>query len=193
MLFKQHHLAGIKSGKISLAFRKWKKPAVKKGSLVKTAIGQVEIISVDEIKLSQISEKDANNAGFDSRDDLLELLDSIETGTLYKIRLRYHSPDPRVALRSKATMTTAEFTTLEKKLHRLDTLSRQGAWTLPTLITIRDNPELRAADLAKKLNKEKDWLKLNIRKLKNLGLTISHETGYSISPLGQALLERYKR
>lgn len=29
MLFKQKHLEGIKSGKISLAFREWEKPAVK--------------------------------------------------------------------------------------------------------------------------------------------------------------------
>ena len=36
--------------------------------------------------------------------------------------------------------------------------------------------------------KEKDWLKPNEPKLKNLGLTISHEVGYSLSPRGEMLL-----
>ncbi|GAA4173979.1 hypothetical protein GCM10022218_17670 [Sphingobacterium ginsenosidimutans] len=36
---------------------------------------------------------------------------------------------------------------------------------------------------------EKEWLKLNIRKLKNLGLTISHTVGYEISPLGERFIQ----
>ncbi|WP_294276703.1 hypothetical protein [uncultured Chryseobacterium sp.] len=37
---------------------------------------------------------------------------------------------------------------------------------------------------------EKEWLKLNIRKLKNMGLTISHTVGYEISPLGSEYLKK---
>lgn len=44
MLFKQKHLHGIKAGDISLAFRKWKKPLVNKGMLLKTSVGQIEIL-----------------------------------------------------------------------------------------------------------------------------------------------------
>ena len=39
------------------------------------------------------------------------------------------------------------------------------------------------------LNVEKDWLKIHIRKLKNLGFTISHEVGYSISVRGESLIK----
>ncbi|MEM7550324.1 MAG: hypothetical protein AAF363_11640 [Bacteroidota bacterium] len=39
------------------------------------------------------------------------------------------------------------------------------------------------------MSREKEWLKLNIRKLKNLGLTISHNPRYEISPLGIAYIE----
>jgi predicted transcriptional regulator len=53
---------------------------------------------------------------------------------------------------------------------------------------IQGNPRLRASDLAKMMNREKDALKLDIRKLKNMGLTISHDVGYSISPLGEIVL-----
>ena len=189
MLFKQSHLNGIKSGKISLAFRKWKKPTVKKGSLVKTSVGQIEITSVDEIKLNQISDKDAAKAGYDKQ-DLIELLDSIADGTIYKIGVRYHSVDPRIKLRSQKGLTEEEFKAVKEKLERLDAYSKQGPWTINVLKVIRDHPELRAADLAIKTGKEKDWLKPNIRKLKNLGLTISHDVGYSLSPLGEVLLKR---
>ena len=54
---------------------------------------------------------------------------------------------------------------------------------------IRDKPRVRAADLAKMMGKEKDDLKINIRKLKNLGLTISHDVGYTLSPLGELVLK----
>lgn len=43
------------------------------------------------------------------------------------------------------------------------------------------------------LGVDKEWFKLNVRKLKNLGLTESLETGYRISPRGRALLKRAKR
>jgi hypothetical protein len=43
--------------------------------------------------------------------------------------------------------------------------------------------------LALELGREKEWLKGSVRKLKNLGLTISLGTGYRISPRGAAYLE----
>lgn len=47
---------------------------------------------------------------------------------------------------------------------------------------------MKSADLAVITKKEKEWLKLNVRKLKGLGLTISHEPGYSLSPRGEVYL-----
>ena len=54
---------------------------------------------------------------------------------------------------------------------------------------IKENPELKAMDLSIKLDREKDWLKINVRKLKNLGLTISHEQGYTLSPRGAKFMK----
>jgi len=39
---------------------------------------------------------------------------------------------------------------------------------------------------------EKEAFKLNVRKLKNLGLTESLGTGYRISPRGRSVLERLR-
>lgn len=192
MLFNQNHLKGVKNGSITLAFRKWKRPSVKEGSLIKTAIGQVKIISINPTNASEITSREAAKAGFASLEELLKLLATIPAGTIYKIKLAYHSPDPRIALRSQTTITNDEFEILKAKLDRLDTYSREGHWTRDILMAIQKHPRLKAAELAKLLSKEKDWLKINIRKLKNLGLTISHDPGYEIAPLGKAFLKKYR-
>ncbi|CAN5758193.1 hypothetical protein BH20ACT23_BH20ACT23_17740 [soil metagenome] len=55
---------------------------------------------------------------------------------------------------------------------------------------IRDNPAVRAADLAVTLGRETQPFKRDVRKLKELGLTESLEVGYRLSPRGRFLLER---
>ena len=190
MLFKQIHLNGILEGRVTLAFRKWKKPAVKPGSLIKTSIGQVKIDHISEVGIADVTEQEAEQAGFGSLGELTKQLQSVDEGSVYRIGVSYHSPDPRIKLRNQHTLTPSEFSALEAKLARLDQYSKQGNWTMEILEAIRQNPRLKAADLAKLTKKEKDWLKLNVRKLKNLGLTISHHPGYEISPLGAAFLDR---
>ncbi|EMD28707.1 hypothetical protein [Amycolatopsis azurea] len=53
---------------------------------------------------------------------------------------------------------------------------------------IAGNPGRRAQELADLLGREKESLKVDIRKLKGLGLTLSLEVGYRISPRGAAYL-----
>jgi hypothetical protein len=73
-------------------------------------------------------------------------------------------------------------------LARLDAAAASGPWTTKVLRAIAKHPMLPAVELAKKTGFEKAWLKINIRKLKNLGLTISHNPGYTLSPRGKAYL-----
>ena len=129
----------------------------------------------------------APSQGFDSKDELLALLNK-HPRDIYKIKLSYHSEDPRIELRQQK-LTDAMFEQLKKKMERLDK-GIEGAWTKPVLQAIHKHPHLRAADLCKKVGMEKMKMKLNVRKLKNLGLTISHEVGYEISPLGEEFLKR---
>lgn len=77
-------------------------------------------------------------------------------------------------------------------MERLDNHSKQGHWTEKVLLTIKDSPNLHAIGIANLTGFEKEWLKLNIRKLKNLGLTISHIVGYELSPLGETFFLRLK-
>lgn len=188
MLFKQKHLEGIKAGNISLAFRKWKKLSVNAGSLIKTSVGVIKIISTKEISLSEITDPDAAKAGFTNAQALVQLLESQKEGLIYKIELGFDSEDPRIELRENVSLEEEEFETLKAALDNLDKFSKVGKWTTKTLLAIQENPKMKAADLAVKAKKEKEWLKLNVRKLKGLGLTISHEPGYTLSPRGEEYL-----
>jgi hypothetical protein len=188
MLFKQKDLDGIKAGKITLSFRNWKKLSVNEGSTIKTSVGIIKIGAITEIKYEEITDEDAKAAGFSGASALIGLLKSQKDGNIYKIAVSYLSEDPRIQLRAQAEIDEAEFSEIQAALDNLDKYSKVGKWTVKTLLGIRENPRLRAADLALKLKKEKEWLKLNVRKLKALGLTISHEPGYSLSPRGEAYL-----
>lgn len=190
MLFKETHLNGIKSGKINLAFRKWQKASVKEGSLLHTSIGLVAISKLETVSENDITDQDALKAGFTDKKQLLKSLTNTATGMIFKISVRYHSPDPRIKLREQTELSEQQFTNLKKKLERLDNHSKQGPWTEKILLTLKDNPNLHAIGIAKLTGFEKEWLKLNIRKLKNLGLTISHTVGYELSPKGNVLLNK---
>ena len=48
---------------------------------------------------------------------------------------------------------------------------------------------MRAPDLAAQVGRETGEFKRDVRKLKELGLTISLEVGYRLSPRGQAYLQ----
>ena len=56
------------------------------------------------------------------------------------------------------------------------------------LALIATRPAVRAADLAASLGRETQPFKIDVRKLKNLGLTESLEVGYRLSPRGRAYL-----
>lgn len=190
MLFKEIHIQGIKSGTISLAFRKWEKASVKRGSIVKTAIGLIEIVGITTINEDKITSNDVLRAGFQNKEQLLKSLRQNNKGSIYKIAVRYYAEDPRIELREQTILSNKEYLELKEKLARLDKHSRQGHWTGSVLLTIRDNPHRKAIEISKLTNLEKEWLKLNIRKLKNLGLTISHHVGYELSPLGKTFIEK---
>lgn len=193
MLFKEIHLQGIKSGEITLAFRKWQKVSVNSGSLLHTSIGLVEIGDIQVVNEVDITESDAQQAGFIDKKHLLKSFGKNSSGTIFQISVRYHSPDPRIKLREQNELSEQHFIDLKKKLERLDNYSKQGHWTNKVLLTIKDNPNLHAIGIAKLTGFEKDWLKLNIRKLKNLGLTMSHHIGYEVSPLGNKYLDKLSK
>ena len=111
-------------------------------------------------------------------------------------RVRFHAvqgPDPRDELAATAQLAPADIAELDRRLERLDRASSYGRWTAGTLATIAEQPGVRAGGLATSLGREREPFKLDVRKLKNLGLTISLERGYRLSPRGEAYLRATTR
>jgi hypothetical protein len=61
---------------------------------------------------------------------------------------------------------------------------------MATLAAIADQPGTRAADLAAAFGREMLPFKTDVRKLKNLGLTVSLDKGYRLSARGAAYVHR---
>jgi hypothetical protein len=187
MLIKRAVLDRITAGQVTLAFRRWKRPTVRPGGRLRTAIGVLGIESVDRVSEAEIEEADAQRAGFASRAALLEDVSAHE-GDLYRISLRLAEEDPRKALRANGSLSKSERIALAERLDRFDRASRNGPWSRRTLELIAAYPGTAAGVLARELGVEHQAFKRNVRKLKELGLTESLDIGYRLSPRGRALL-----
>jgi hypothetical protein len=188
MLFRAKFLEGIRAGTVTLAFRRWRRPSVRGGGTLLTAVGQLCIGSVEQVTLDAISEADALRAGYESRDDLLDEIQRGREGVIYRVEIGPLLPDPRIALREMRVGDDGELQNLKSRLSRLDARATEGAWTFRTLEVLSSHAGIRAGDMCGLVGQEKERFKLNVRKLKNLGLTESLGTGYRLSPWGEALL-----
>ena len=180
-------LTGIVDGRIDLAFRRWEQPRVKAGGRQRTAIGVVGFEAVEAVPRSAVTAAAAHRAGFATRNELLGFLDRRTAGQIYRIQLRVVGPDPRVALREELP-DAAALAEIERRLARLDRASPHGPWTVAVLRAVADNPERRAADLAAEFGRPRLPFKVDVRKLKELGLTESLPIGYRMSARGTAVL-----
>ncbi len=189
MLFRRDPLDGIAEGRVTLAFRRWKRPRVREGTRLRTRVGVVEIDSIETVRLASVSAGDAHRAGYGSRAELLAELRARE-GRVYRMELHLAGPDPRVELRERAELTGEDVDALRRRLARLDAASSAGPWTRAVLELIAERPGVLAADLATVLGRERLPFKRDVRKLKELGLTESLPVGYRLSPRGRALLDR---
>lgn len=188
MLFKTDILNRIASGELDLAFRRWRRPPPRPGSLIRTPAGVLVVNDVAAISEGEITDQEAGRAGYASRDAALDELARYPAGTLYRVELSLAGPDPREALREDDSLSGTALTALRQRLGPLDRASRRGPWTAATLRAIGEYPAERAAVLASHLGVETAPLKLNVRKLKELGLTESVSTGYRLSPRGLAFI-----
>jgi hypothetical protein len=177
VLFKLTQLQGIAAGEIDLQFRRWDRPRARAGGRQMTAVGAIRIDDVRVVK--RITREEARRAGFATPDEVVAALRP--DGDLYRIELHLEGPDPRVALRDEIP-TQDELADLHERLSKIP-------WALDYLRAIQQNPEVRAPDLAASFGVETRVFKPRVRRLKELGLTISLSPGYRLSPRGEAFLE----
>lgn len=189
MLFQKRFWEGIADGSVTMTFRRWKRRQVVAGNRYRTGGGIVEVESIDVVDAGDISDSEAKAAGHASAEDLIADLPDRPEADLYRIVFHViHEPDPRAVLAGDAALTPDAIAEIDARLERLDRASKRGPWTMEVLRMIQQRPHERAPNLAADFGQETQPFKLNVRKLKNLGLTLSFNPGYDLSPRGKAYL-----
>lgn len=178
MLINNKTLEAIKGGEISVIFRIWKRPTVKKGGTLTTRKGVLSIVDVEQIDRRNITDEDLKYAGLASRDEVCEV---DRDGDFYKITVGYHGEDPRIALRENTN--EEELKTICLKLKKM------GDWTTEYLQIIKNQPNIHAQILAESVGREKSTFKTRVRRLKTFGLTEPLRPGYRVSKRGEKILE----
>jgi hypothetical protein len=187
VLFEQRFWPGIADGSITLTFRRWRTPRAVAGRRHRVAGGGlIEIDGVTVVSPDSITDADARAAGYPGVGALLDDLRGAEELPLYRVEFHHAGADPRTALAAGEQMDAEQRAELDRRLARLDAASTHGPWTAAILDVIAAKPGVRAGDLAAALGRERDPFKADVRKLKNLGLTLSLEVGYRLSPRGAA-------
>jgi hypothetical protein len=198
LLFQKRFHAGLVDGAVRLTFRLWDKPRVKVGGRYRVhPIGVVEVKSVAKVTVGDITEADARAGGFASRAELLAYMGPVAKSPLtdatpvFRVGLEHGGDGDRVPLALEKELSAEALADLEKRLARLDA---DAPWTRQVLLLIKKHPRVAASQLAKKLGREEtEPFKVDVRKLKKLGLTQSFEVGYEVSPRGERYLELTSR
>jgi biotin operon repressor len=189
VLFEQRLREGLHDGSITLAFRRWRRPQVVAGHHYRTRLDMVSAEAIDQVTEAEITSADASDAGYPDVAALVADLQGDPGLPLYRIRFRrLDEPDPRDILAATATLTDAEAASIAARLARMDAASRRGPWTAAILAQIAQQPAVSSEYLAEAIGWERAEFKVHVRRLKALGLTISLDVGYRLSPRGQAYL-----
>ena len=190
MLFEQRFWDPIARGQVTVTFRRWRRRQAVAGNRYRTPKAIIQADAVDIVTVDDITDADARAGGYDDVAGLVSDLRGMPELDLYRIRFHVvDEPDPRAALAADARLGDEARADIDRRLDRLDKASRHGPWTRDTLRLIERMPAIRAGDLADAMGRERLPFKTDVRKLKNLGLTISLGVGYELSPRGQAYLD----
>ena len=188
--FRREDRERVAKGEITVTFRLWKSAKVKAGKSYRTGLGTIEIEDVQVIPAALISKRDVPLTGC-ADIAAIRALAGEHTHTpvrpdtlLYRVQFRFLGD----VAPSSAPAPVANLDALATRLAKMDRLSSRGPWTLAVLRLIEDGPHVPARILAAEMQWETLDFKAHVRRLKTLGLTISHEVGYEVSDLGRRYL-----
>jgi hypothetical protein len=200
MLFDYDLFPAIRDGSITLTFRRWRRAQARAGSRHRfDADGVLAITAVELVRADEISDADARRAGHDGRAALLAGLERhggplTPDERIYRIEFAYErEADARTMLAAHDELSDEDAATIAARLAKMDAASAHGAWTAATLALIEAHPGVVSTHLAHKAGRERLAFKQDVRKLKQLGLTLSLEVGYELSPRGRAYLAHRRR
>jgi hypothetical protein len=168
--------------------RRWDAPRAKPGGTQRTVAGTVRIDDVAEYPGSyRVTVAQARAAGYPDAKTAQNELDRRPAKHTYLISVSYLAPDERPELAADDRLAAAEVDAITSRLNRWDAAA-ENPWTREYLEMIGANQAVRAPDLAARVGLEVPRFKRRVRQLKGLGLTISLDVGYLLSPRGRAYL-----
>lgn len=98
VLIKLEILEAIRRGEIDLQFRRWTRPSVKAGGTLKTRVGILRIGRMDQMDPDDVTDAEAQRAGFADVADFRRWLDTMKQGPLFhRIEVSYLGADPALA------------------------------------------------------------------------------------------------
>jgi hypothetical protein len=92
VLFTKYLRDGVRSGAITKSVRVWLTPRVRAGRRCKFEEGEIEIDSIVEITLEQITPRLARECGFASVNDLLKVAKHGRGENVYLVDFHYVAP-----------------------------------------------------------------------------------------------------
>lgn len=188
MLLNRATAEGIAHGSISLVLRRWDAPRAKPGGTQRTSTGTIRIDGVTEYPADyRVTDEQARRAGYPDANTAREELDRRPARHTYEIAVSFVAPDERPALAADDRLSDADVEAIGTRLDRWDAAGN-APWTREYLELIAANEAVRAPDLAARVGLDTPRFKRRVRQLKGLGLTISLDVGYRISPRGKTFL-----
>jgi hypothetical protein len=187
VLLNRDTAEGIANGCITLVLRRWDAPRVKPGGTQRTVAGTIRIDDVTEYPGGyRVNAAQARAAGFPDAKTAQRELDRRPARHTYVIAVSYLAPDERPDLAAGDRLSVADVDAITARLDRWDAAT--APWTRRYLELIGANEAVRAPDLAAREGLDVPRFKRRVRQLKGLGLTISLDVGYRLSPRGRAYL-----
>lgn len=186
MLFEKRFWPLIADGTVTVTFRRWKRRQALAGRRYRTAAGIIEVERITVVDPGRIGDADARRSGYPSGGALRADLRGTPGDPVYRIQFHLVDGDPRAELAATDALSDDDVAEITRRLDRLDRAAAHGAWTRDVLDVIAARPATRAPDLAASFGRETAPFKLDVRKLKSLGLTESLRVGYRLSPRGAA-------
>lgn len=187
MLFQSRFHDPIRHGEITCTVRVWHQPRVKVGGRYGLGAGAIVVERIHEVDFDALTPALARRCGFASLADLLKTAKHGAGERVFLIDFRFDDAPASAPPDTRATASS-----VSEAVDKLAAMDRRAGkpWTREILQLIAANPGVRAVELAASLERPRDDFKADVRKLKALGLTISLEIGYRLSPLGIAVLKQ---